>query len=406
MENAHVVLFEDKKECCACGACLAICPKQAIEMKTDEYGFAYPVIDKAKCIGCGACKRVCGYKNPKMSDSPKKVLAAASKQSDIIEKSASGGIFAVIAEQVLDEHGKVYGAALVYDNEKLSAMHIGIDNKADLYKLQGSKYVQSFIGNTYKEVKADLDNGRKVLFSGTPCQVNGLNSFLKKEYDNLLTIDIICHGVPANQWFQEYIKIFENKLKGKIYNYHFRDKKFGQGYHTKIEYKDKSGYDRIYHCDGNLTSYLYYFLRADMNRPNCYSCPFAGKNRVSDITLGDFWGVNKLHSEELENNAMTDDKGISCVLVNTQKGENIIRTVDSKLLSFESEFDNAAKYNGQLVQPAKSSQERQSLMELYRNGGYIQIEKNFRKTKKVYRIYHRIKAFIPKGIRKKIKKAI
>lgn len=406
MENTHVVLFEDKDKCCACGACAAICPKQAIEMKTDEYGFLYPVIDNDKCIGCGACKKVCGYSSPEKMDSPKKVLAAAGKNSELIEKSASGAVFAVIAEQFLSEQGMVYGAALVYDGEELKAMHIGIDDKNDLYKLQGSKYVQSFMGETYKKVKNDLDNGRKVLFSGTPCQINGLNSFLKKEYDNLLTIDIICHGVPNNQWFQEYLKIFENKLKGKIYNYHFRDKKFGQGYHTKIEYSDKSGNNRIYHCDGNLTSYLYYFLRAEMNRPNCYTCPFAGKNRVSDITLGDFWGINKIHSEELVKNKMTDDKGVSCILVNTEKGEKALEAVNTKLVSFESEFDNVSKYNRQLIAPSQSNGERQSLMELYKRGGYIQIENNFRKKKIIYRVYHRIKALIPKGIRKKIKKAI
>lgn len=405
-ERNKIVLFKEKSECCACGACVAVCPKQAISMKEDEFGFLYPNIDYSKCISCGICKNMCGYKMPRKRFVPQRVLAAACKDVALIEKSASGGLFGIIAEQILHSNGVVYGAMFVYDGVNLKLIHKGVDNISELSNLQGSKYVQSCIGDAYKSVEKDLENNKKVLFSGTPCQINGLKTYLKKEYDNLLTIDIICHGVPSSKWFQEYLELMEKKLQGKIFDYKFRDKKYGQGYHTKISYRDKDGIEKEYHSDGNLTSYLYYFLRADMNRENCYTCPFAGKKRVSDITLGDFWGVNKIHENELEKSNMSDEKGISCVLINTEKGLNAVANVEDMIESFESTYEKVALYNAQLVRPAVSKGKRELLLELYSSGGYSEIDRYYKRRKVAYRAYHHVKGLMPKKFRKKIKKLL
>ena len=214
-EIKEIKLFKEKNDCCACGACLNICPKQAISMQKDEYGFLYPQIDKGKCIKCGLCLKTCAFQNSELKNIPIKTYAAQSDNTDLKE-SASGGIFASIATNVLREGGVVYGAAMEMENDKLIVRHIAVENDADLIKLQGSKYVQSSTEKIYQDVKKKLNDNRLVLFSGTPCQVDGLNSYLGKTYDNLITIDIICHGVPNNQMFQDYIALLEEKYKDKI----------------------------------------------------------------------------------------------------------------------------------------------------------------------------------------------
>nr|MCR4903058.1 Coenzyme F420 hydrogenase/dehydrogenase, beta subunit C-terminal domain [Butyrivibrio sp.] len=195
------VLFENKKDCCACGACLNICPKQAISMHEDEYGFIYPVVDEKLCIGCGACKKDCSYQNKDETNVPLECYAAVSKNKDQAKRSASAGIFSALATKTLLNGGVVYGAAF---DKAWNVNHISIGSADELYKLQGSKYTQSNTGKTFSEVKKALIEGKNVLYSGTPCQIAGLKGFLGKDYNNLLTVDIVCHGVPNNKMFKEY----------------------------------------------------------------------------------------------------------------------------------------------------------------------------------------------------------
>ena len=221
-----IVLFEDKKDCCGCGACMNKCPKKAITMCEDEAGFVYPVINEELCVKCGACQKACGFKSEITGDTSfeQKVFAFSSKDDVVITTSASGGAFAEIAKKVLTEkNGVVYGSISENRDKDWKVHHTRIDNINDLSSLQGSKYVQSEIGTTYSDVKQDLSEGRFVLFSGTPCQIDGLNHYLGKQYDNLLTVDIICHGVPSRKLYTDFLRSQEEKLGCKIDRFVFRD---------------------------------------------------------------------------------------------------------------------------------------------------------------------------------------
>ena len=224
-------LFENKKDCCACGACLNICPKEAISLKQDEYGFLYPEIDEYLCIRCELCKKVCAFQNVEEDNVPISTFAAISKNRNQAKNSASGGIFAAIAQYVINNNGIVYGAAF---DDSWNVKHIGIEHIEDLIKLQGSKYTQSNTDTTFIEVKKMLALGKQVLYSGTPCQIAGLKKYLGKDYTNLITIDIICHGVPSNKMFKDYLSYLEAKNNAKIQNFKFRDKKTGWGINGSV----------------------------------------------------------------------------------------------------------------------------------------------------------------------------
>lgn len=198
-----------------------ICPKTAIHMEKDEYGFLYPRIDVGKCVECGACKKVCAFQNEPARRQPQRVYAIASKNNDLVTNSASGGLFATMAMYVLEHGGCVYGAIMQHEEHELHIRHACCETKEDLYRFQGSKYVQSSLGNIFKDIQMKLKNDILVLFSGTPCQVDALKLFLKKEYSNLLTVDIVCHGVPNEQIFNDYIHYIEKKLVEKSENLNF-----------------------------------------------------------------------------------------------------------------------------------------------------------------------------------------
>lgn len=408
IENKPVVLFDNKDKCCACGACMNICPKQAISMKEDEYGFLYPHIDDTICIKCGACKRVCSYQNNKVKNVPKATYAGANKNRDQILSSASGGVFVAIATKVLKENGVVVGAALEKENGKFVNHHIAVKSIQDLYKLQGSKYIQSYNGLLYKSVKTMLEQGTKVLYSGTPCQVAGLYGFLGKDYENLLTIDLVCHGTPNNKMFNDYIKVKQSQLKAEeITNYIFRDKKHGWGESGRVDYIDKDGSEKSRYSLARTDSYNSLFLDVLISRENCYSCKYAGANRPGDITLGDYWGIENVHPEIVKSNNVDIEAGISCIIANTDKGKQVCDSLNnSELIMFESTFDNAAKYNRQLNRPAKISDKRKVVLDIYKNSGYEELELFYRKKYFKQRIIHIIYNKIPRTLRAKIKKVL
>ena len=331
-----------------------ICPKSAIKMQADEYGFIYPVIQQDLCVQCGACMTVCGYQNKPKTEEPKKVYAAASKNSVLLRKSASGGAFAVIAEAVLKNEGIVYGAALPMENGILEPKHIRVDSLDKLILLQGSKYVQSEIGDTYSQAKRDLIQGKVVLFSGTPCQIAGLKKYLKKEYNNLITIDIICHGVPSKRLFQDFIEFHGKKLGGKITEFYFRDKTKGQGMITRSVYVGEGHGFKEKVLMGGCTAYIHFFSKSYTYRENCYSCPFASEERVGDLTVGDFWGFHEEYPSYDVKQGLSNGKGISCLLVNTDKGNNALEQCEDQFVLMTSDFEKVAKHNDQLYSPRKS----------------------------------------------------
>ena len=400
-----IVLFKDKKDCCACGACLNICPKQAISMQEDEYGFLYPVIDENKCIKCGLCIKTCCYQRSELKQFPINTYIAQTLNTDI-KKSASGGVFASIAKQVIEADGVVVGTALEYDNGVLEPRYILVDNLLDLDKLLGSKYVQSSTNKIYTVVKEQLIKEKKVLFTGTPCQVDGLKSYLGKEYDNLFCVDIICHGVPSKRLFQDYIKFLEKKYNNKIVDFKFRDKTNGWGL-TANACTANAG-NKLIPC--YMSSYYDMFLKSYTYRINCYSCKYANNLRVGDITIGDYWGVETEHPEVLIVNGgdINEKQGVSCVIVNNEQGKVLLEKFGCGLLLKQSEYEKAARHNGQLNRPCKLDEnKRNGVLDVYSKFGYAGIENWHKKDLGVNGlIKNKIKSLLPSFLKQGIKKIL
>lgn len=312
-----------KSECCGCGACYNICPKKAIEMIEDEEGFKYPKINEEKCVKCGLCEKICPSLNSQITSRENVEIKTIGTYSNDLENrnnSSSGGIFSELARYIIEEkNGVVYGAGF---DEKFKVIQQEISETKNLEKLRGSKYVQSDTLETYSEVKEYLEKGKYVLYTGTPCQIMGLKSYLRKPYDRLYTCDIICHGVPSPKVFRKYIYEMENEYQSKVTSISFRNKKYGWNiFSMKIEFENGKEYI------AKLTEdkFMQGFLKNIYLRPSCYKCKFSTLPRNADISIGDFWGVEKKYEE------FRDDKGTSILLLNTNKGYEIFDKIKSKV---------------------------------------------------------------------------
>lgn len=309
------------QNCSGCGACYNKCPVGAIEMKSNEEGFLYPEIDNSKCTNCGLCEKTCPALN--QNKEVKSPVAYAAQASDEIRyNSSSGGVFTLLANYIFENDGYVCGAS--YNNDFSKVEHIIISSKEDLHKLQTSKYLQSNTKTVYKEIKNLLDKGKLVLFTGTPCQVQGLNYFLNKNYEKLFTADIICHGAPSPGVWSDYIKTISNGKK--IKNVNFRDKKYGWKSPLLLSIDCE---DERYEEYANKDIYFKSFLKNLILRKSCGTCLYANLNRPSDITLGDFWKVHKY------NKSFDDKKGTSLVIVNSQKGNSLLEAIKKELILLE-----------------------------------------------------------------------
>ncbi len=307
----------EKKKCTGCSACANICPKNAITMIKDEEGFLHPEIDQVKCINCGLCQRTCPVLNTKTNEAINECYAGYAIDKDILKKSSSGGIFSIVANFILNKNGIVIGASL--DND-LKLKHLAVEKSADLDKITGSKYIQSELGNIFKFVKEKVVD-KKILFVGTPCQIAGLKAFLKKDFENLICIDVVCHGVPSANLFHKYIDELEQQENEKVDMIDFRDKSTGWStYSTSIYYKTK----KISH-NHNEDQYMKLFLSDVALRECCYNCNFKLGNKYSDITLGDFWGITENYPE------MYNKDGVSGIIINTDKGRIIFDTIKASL---------------------------------------------------------------------------
>lgn len=340
-----MIQIEDKSACCGCSACYAICPKQCITLSADKEGFLYPVVNAEVCINCGLCEKVCPVLHPKKKEVQPDVFAVINTNEKIRLQSSSGGIFTFIAEKVIDEGGVVFGARF---NENWEVVHDYTENKEGLSYFRGSKYVQSNLGNTFNQAKSFLDAGRKVMFTGTPCQIAGLKNFLRKSYDNLLTVDVVCHGVPSPTIWKGYLawsvkNIYKNQslpkkaweLKDVIQNISFRSKEKGwKNYHVAIEYTN--GIRESVPFYQNL--YMNAFLSDFSLRPSCYACPAKLENMQGDMTLADFWGIEYLKPE------IDDDKGWGLMLIHN---ESVWKQYDS--------VSNITKYSLNLSDVIKSN---------------------------------------------------
>lgn len=344
-------ISEHKQECCGCHACFNVCPTKAIRMEADSEGFLYPQIDEKKCIKCGRCARVCQILNRK-SNSNKDLQVYACINQNLNERmnSSSGGVFICLAKAILQRGGYVFGAA--FDDE----MNVHHDMASDLdgcRKFMGSKYVQSSIGRTYKQVKEILEKGGVVLFTGTPCQIHGLKLFLgaDKIYEGLITADIICHGVPSPLIFKKYIKEFAVKNKAKIQEIKFRDKAFGWRRYS-MSFSLKSGEKVLQRID--QSKYLRGFLSDLYLRPSCYHCFNKGDSYFSDLTLGDYWGV------ENKNPELDDDKGTSIILVRTPKGRKLVESILSQVKLEQIDYESIIEGNPCLKHAVMKNPKRKS----------------------------------------------
>lgn len=356
-----------KEYCTGCTACASACPKGCITMTADENSFLCPVIDADQCVSCGLCEKVCPVVNPqKVAENMPKAYAAYSTDEAVRMQSSSGGVFTELAKAVLKDGGAVYGAAY---NEQFEVVHICAESENDLAKLRGAKYAQSDMQGIFANVKAQLKQGRRVLFSGTPCQLGGLKAFLRKEYENLLTVDFVCHSVPSPMAWREYVKYrAEQDNNGKMPDtINLRSKQSGW---TNYQYSNLFTYaDGHTHAARSGESlYMKMFVGGYINRESCANCQFKGYSRVSDLTIGDFWGIWDIAPE------MDDNKGTSIVLVQSNRGAELIEQIAAQLVLKEVSLEEASRENGAMLEVAKLNIKRQEVLRRIREESYNGIE--------------------------------
>jgi len=347
---------KDKWNCYGCELCVDLCPVNCIEMTSDKEGFIYPVIDENTCTNCGICKRECIYKNGNIDDYKKdypKVYVAIHKDNNILDNSTSGGIYTELFKDVIGNGGYVVGVR--YDEEMLPEYAV-VSNLEDAYKFRGSKYVFASIKKVRFEIKELLENDKLVLFTSSPCQVAALRKFLKKDYSNLLIADLICHGVPSQELFKSYLNYLEKKYNSKVIDFKFRDKTFLKNHSiTSIKVTFENGKEILE--DAKYNNFNRLFLYDYVQRPGCYVCEFAGYESQSDVRVGDYWGLRNVMRDVYKANR----NGISCITVNTEKGEEIFNKISDNFNTYESNIKDMYTANHKF--PMVLKKERVQVME-------------------------------------------
>lgn len=372
----------EKNSCCGCGACKEMCPRKAIDMQMDEKGFLYPIIDQEKCVDCGICRKACVInKSEEFKNDEGYALGAVNTNEIVRMKSTSGGAFSAISTTFIQNGGTVFGVASV-DNY---ITHIQANTIAEIEPIRGSKYVQSRMDVVFLKISSLLTAGRKVMFSGTPCQCAAIKSyclFRGLPVDNLFLIDVVCHGVCSPKVFADYIDYCSQRSRKNIVEHRFRDKVMGWSKHTEVNYyrngeKDFSSYD------SQLFKSIFHSHNAI--RESCFNCKFTTKERVSDITMADFWGLKKRKPEYF------DEKGVSFLLINSSKGEECIRQAYNQLMCFEADINDTDQ--PQLYRPCVRPNSVDRFWEMYKKGfGYTVVKmyhagKIRRLLSKVYRYF-------------------
>lgn len=348
-----MIEIKDKRDCCGCAACVQICPKHCISLKDDTEGFLYPLVNKNTCIDCKLCEHVCPCINQNESKQPLLINATFNKNEKERIESSSGGLFSVFARYILDEGGVIFGARF---DEQWNVIHDYAEDLEGLSTFRGSKYVQSNIGDTYKKAQSFLQSGRKVLFSGTPCQIAGLNKFLRKQYDNLLTIEVVCHGVPSPSAWKRYSYLIE-----------------AEDIILVSDYASSSLYLKGFSL--NLTI-----------RPSCYKCPAKEFKSAADVTLADCWGVEKLDYYD-------DDKGISIVICNSTKAISILQKLGLTTIQVDYEF--VKKYNPAIYLSSRHPYCRHLFWQLFPKHGIQSVEIVQKKLHNpFFRMYNYIRTLI------------
>ncbi len=381
----------DKTVCTGCSACAAACPKQCIEMSEDEFGFLHPSIDTKNCIRCGMCAKACPIENPTSKGTVEvKAYSAFSNDEKMRMDSSSGGIFTELAREIFTRGGVVYGAAY---NEKFEVVHQYAQNEGELSALRGAKYAQSDLRSIFPQVKKHLTEGNHVLFFGTPCQVAGLKSFLKKDYDTLLTVDCVCHSVPSPMAWREYVKYRAQSDNSGNYPKQINLR-------SKITGWSSPGYSNLFTYESGKASalrphesvFMNLFIKGYICRKSCETCQFKGYERVSDLTLGDFWGIASILPE------MDDNKGTSVVLVQSDKGRRALECIKDRLVMMPVSLSDASKYNPAILKPFPAHEKKEEAFGLIKNGKIAECEKWFKMPKKS--IISRAKNVVKRLLRK------
>lgn len=367
------LVFEDKhiEACYGCSACQQVCMHHAIQMIPNEEGFLYPIIDDNKCVNCGLCTKVCPTQtsntSPLFNATPETVYAAWQKQLHDRLESTSGGAFYALASEFIKNGGVVYGVC--YD-KNLLAKHQRIDNLEELKKTRGSKYMQSNINTTYQQAKEDLKIGLPVLFSGTPCQIAGLKLFLRKEYSNLTTIDLVCHGTPSPTLFKEHVSWIENQYGKKLIDFKFRGKK-KSGWRSYVKYIFEGNCTINFFLGGDYYSHA--FHQGYFNRSSCFECDFSKSQRIADVTLSDFWNGEKF-SRILKRQRKY---GFNLIMCNTANGQKLMESVSGKLALLQMPVQAAIEGDVRLRHTEQRPPFRDSSYKMWKEKGYDYMVKHY-----------------------------
>lgn len=310
-----MIQINDKTLCCGCTACAGVCPKNCIAITSDQEGFSYPIADASICIECGKCERVCPFLNPKSRREALAIYAANNKDTDIRLQSSSGGLFTLLAEQMIRHGGVVFGARF---DENWQVVISYTETIEGIAQFRGSKYVQSRVDNAYHDARSFLKEGRSVLFSGSPCQIAGLNHFLQKKYSNLITLDYVCHGAPSPLVWSKYLDNVTKEHRHNIKMINFRDKTNGWHKYNFVIEMDKTYSNLSVHTCHRSNLYMQAFLSNLILRPSCHKCLAKEGRSMSDLSIADYWGVEHLLPK------MDDDKGTSMLFINSEHGKDII----------------------------------------------------------------------------------
>lgn len=368
----------DKSKCCGCGACAAACPKQCIAMEPDEEGFMYPQVDRGNCVNCGLCETVCPVDHREKIKNIPTAYAAWNTDEQIRMESSSGGMFTLFAEAMINSGGVVFGARF---DEQFRVVHDYTETVKGLRAFRGSKYLQSQVGDAYHIVKQFLIQGKIVLFSGTPCQIAGLRSFLGREYEKLICMDIVCHGVPSPLIWEKYLAHREKQVTSQVQRVTFRDKKNGwRNYQVLIGFKSGD----TYFCPCADDEYMKVFLRDICLRPSCYDCAFKSLHRESDITLADFWGVEALYPE------MFDDKGTSLLILNSERGKQLFEQVKDAACFREADLEQALRYNPAMIRSARPNQKRDAFLAQLDKKDFDRLVKDFCSVSRARKLKNRV----------------
>lgn len=357
-------VFESKNKCCGCTACAASCPFGAITMVRDDEGFQYPQIDSARCTDCGICRKVCAFNNVPAEKPASQAVYAAKHKSDAVKMtSTSGGVFTALSDTVLERGGTVYGAAYS-DDMHVRHERATTNEQRDAFK--GSKYAQSDLNTIFSMVKSDLNDGKTVLFSGTPCQTDGLRNFLKYETQNLILCDMICYGVPSPIIWEEHVLFLEKKHKSCLVSYTFRSKKYG--WNKPVE---EGTYQNGRTDSKSLVSQIFMrlFYQRRILRPSCHVCPYTCSRRPSDITIADFWGIEKNMPD------FYDRHGVSLVLVNTDKGRTLLNSATGDIELKTGDIETCMRHN--LQSPTAAAPDREQFWTDFRDNGYVFVLKKY-----------------------------